>query len=226
MLLTIAAVLFMDDTDQFHLAKDHQTEQEFVEQIQAAITFWGMIVLATGGYLKQSKCQVGLVLFDFRNGVPRIKKISKTPKHQFTIPQKDDKTVPIPTIEADAGTKSLGVMFDLENKGTHHVGYIEKKGAEWTSKLNSAVHIGRSDAWCSFMFQLEPSLAYSLETLSADPTSLEKAQRNIFYQSLSRLGVNQHIIETVRRLPRKYGGLNMFDLNVKMLGAKLHYLRT
>ena len=129
-LLTIAAVLFVDDTDQFHLAKDHQTEQEFVDQIQSAITFWGMIVLATGGYLKQKKCQVGLVFFDFRNGVPRIKKISKTPKHQFTIPQKDDKTVPIPTIEADAGTKSLGVMFDLENEGKHHVGYIKKKGAE------------------------------------------------------------------------------------------------
>ena len=55
-LLTIAAVLFVDDTDQFHLAEDHQTEQEFVDQVQSAITFWRMIVLATGGYLKQSKC--------------------------------------------------------------------------------------------------------------------------------------------------------------------------
>ena len=171
-----------------------------------------MIVLATGGYPKQSNCQVGLVFFDFCNGVPRIKKISKTPSHQFTIPQKDNETVPIPTTKADAGTKSLGVMFDLKNEGNHHVSYIKKKGAEWTSKLNSAVHIGRSDAWCSFMYQLEPSLTYSLETLSADPTSLEKAQRKIFFQSLSRLGVNQHIIETVQQLPRKYGGLNMFDL--------------
>ena len=56
-LLTIAAVLFVDDTDQFHLAKDHQTEQEFVDQIQSAITFWGMIVLATGGYLKQKNAR-------------------------------------------------------------------------------------------------------------------------------------------------------------------------
>lgn len=129
------------------------------------------------------------------------------------------------TIEADAGIKLLGVIFDLKNEGKHHVGYITKKGAEWTSKLNSAVHIGRSDAWCSFMYQMEPSLAYSLETLSADPTTLEKVQRRIFYQSLSQLGMNQHIIETVRRLPRKYGHLNMFNLNVKRLGAKLHHLR-
>ena len=117
-------------------------------------------------------------------------------------------------------------MFDLENKGKHHVNYIGKKGSKWTSKLNTAVHIGRSDAWCSFMYQLEPSLSYSIETVSAEPTQVERTQRRIFFQSLSKLGVNKHIIETVRRLPRKYGGLNMFDLNIICLGAKLHYLRT
>ena len=134
--------------------------------------------------------------------------------------------MPIPTIGLKEGTRSLGVMFDLENKGRHHINYIGKKGDEWTSKLNTAVHIGRSDAWCSFMYQLKPALSYSIKTLSAEPTLVEKTQRKIFFQSLSKLGVNRHIIETVRRLPRKYGGLNMFDLNIKCLGAKLHYLRT
>ena len=162
------------------MSKDNQSEKEFVEQIQAAITFWGMIILATGGYLKQSKCQVGLVFFNFVNRRSRIKKINRTPQHQFTIPQKDGQTVLIPTIGAAKGAKSLSVIFDLLNKGNHHVDYIKKKGLEWTSKLNSAVHISRSNAWCSYMYQLEPSLAYSIETLSADPTSLEKTQRKIF----------------------------------------------
>ena len=39
MVLTLAAILFVDDTAQFHLVKDLQTEKEFVEQVQAAITF-------------------------------------------------------------------------------------------------------------------------------------------------------------------------------------------
>ena len=64
-MLTLNAVLFVDDTDRFHMGKNYQTAEEFAPQIQAAITFWGMIVLATGGYLKQSKCQVGLVIFKF-----------------------------------------------------------------------------------------------------------------------------------------------------------------
>lgn len=113
------------------MSKDNQSKKEFVKQIQAAITFWGMIVFDTGGYLKQSKCQVGLVLFDFVNGCLRVKKLNMTPQHQFTIPQKDNKTLPIPMIVAEKGTKSLGVIFDLLNKGTHHADYIRKKGLEW-----------------------------------------------------------------------------------------------
>ena len=156
-----------------------------MQKIQSAITFWGMITLASGGYLKQSKCQVALTLFDFPNGKATVQKAEKLPKHEFVIPQKGDGSVPIPTVGADAGTKSLGVMFDLMNKGKHHVDYIAEKGNEWVSRLNSDSYLSRQDAWCSYMYQLEPSLAYSIETLSADPTKLEKVQRNIYFRSLS-----------------------------------------
>ena len=79
-LVTLVAALFVDNTNQFHLAKDNQPEGEFILQVQAAITFWGMIVLATGGYLKQSKCQVGLTLFRFVNGVAKFKSARLLPK--------------------------------------------------------------------------------------------------------------------------------------------------
>ena len=64
------------------------------------------------------------------------------------------------------------------------------------------------------MYQLELSLAYSLKTLSVNPTKIKKVQQNIYFMRLSRLGVNQHIIETVRRMSCNYGGLNIFDLNI------------
>ena len=38
-LLSLAAALFVDDTDQFHLSKDDQSEEDFISQVQAAITF-------------------------------------------------------------------------------------------------------------------------------------------------------------------------------------------
>ena len=222
---TLAAILYVDDTDQLHLADDEQSAEDFMLKIQDAITFWGMIVLATGGYLKQSKCQVAVNVFRFVNGVATSTPLSRLPKHQFTIPQKNDTTADIPTVDADAYTKSLGVHFDMNNKCDHQVDKIVEKGGEWTSRLNSEAHISPRDAWCSFRFQLRPSLTYSNVALSAKPEDIEEAQRRIFFNSLSRLGVNQHIREVVRRIPNRYGGLGMFDLNIDALGSTLHELR-
>ena len=118
---------------------------------------------------------------------------------QFTIPQKNSETVEILTVDAFAGTKSLGVNFDLANLGVHQVSKIKSKGLEWTLRLNSDLYISQSDAWCSFNFQLKPALSYSAVTLSADPEKLSEVQRSIFYKSLLRLGVNCSIRETMRQ---------------------------
>ena len=145
---------------------------------------------------------------------------------QFTIPQKNGKTVEILTVDAFAGTKSLGVNFDLANLCVHQVSKIKSKGFEWASRLNSDAYISRSNAWCSFNFQLKPALSYSAVTLSADPKKLSKVQRSIFYKSLPQLGVNRSIWETMQRILHRYGGLAMFDLSITCLGAKLHHLRS
>ena len=127
-LLSLAAALFVDDTDQFHLSKDDQSKDKFIRQVQAAITFWGMIVLATGGYLKQSKCQVCPVQFRFINGRAIVKKPRFMPNHQFSIPQKVGTTVTIPTVDPWSATKSLGLMYDVMNICKHQVQFISDKG--------------------------------------------------------------------------------------------------
>ena len=82
----------MDNTDQFHLSQDDQPEDGFIGQVQSAITLWGMIVLATGGYLKQSKCQVCPVLFRFIQGravVKKAKVYAKVPVHHSSEGRED-----------------------------------------------------------------------------------------------------------------------------------------
>ena len=74
--------------------------------------------------------------------------------------------------------------------------------------------------WCSFDYQLKPALAYSILMMSADPDKVEEVQFDIFFKSLSCLGVNPNIRETVRQMPVRYGGLGMFDLNILCFGKK------
>ena len=92
-----------------------------MQHIKAAIAFWGMLILATGGYIKRSKSQVGLSIFTFVNGSPKLKTGQELPAFQLIIPQKGGSDVSIPTVGAMTGTDFLGVRFDMENKCLHQV---------------------------------------------------------------------------------------------------------
>ena len=51
--------------------------------IQRSITFWGELVLATGGVLKQNKCQVAIAAYKFKSGKAIIKKPRKARQPSF-----------------------------------------------------------------------------------------------------------------------------------------------
>jgi hypothetical protein len=57
LIFCLAAILYVDDTDLLIVARDRDmTLDEFFEQSQSAVMDWGLIVQATGGYLKDTKC--------------------------------------------------------------------------------------------------------------------------------------------------------------------------
>ena len=88
LLLILAAIIYVDDTDLLLRAKRRQlSDTEFFNQIQAAINCWGHIVMATGGHLKQAKCKVSVVSFGYKNGASYIKTMQALPATPFVIPQ-------------------------------------------------------------------------------------------------------------------------------------------
>ena len=52
LLMTLAAIMYVDNMDMLLRAKNNQTTEEFLEFIHSAIDFWGMLVMASGGSLK------------------------------------------------------------------------------------------------------------------------------------------------------------------------------
>ena len=57
MLFLLAGILYVDDTDLLIVAKERdQSLDSFFSQTQEAVMDWGLIVQATGGYLKPAKC--------------------------------------------------------------------------------------------------------------------------------------------------------------------------
>ena len=55
--LSIAALLYVDDTDLLHMCpKSTTTENAFFSRVQAATYYWATLLQATGGNLKPDKC--------------------------------------------------------------------------------------------------------------------------------------------------------------------------
>ena len=116
----------MDDTDLLFRALDDPSHEEFFSLVQDALNFWGMLVLATSGVLKQKKSRVAVALFKFLNGKARLLQPRSFPKVQFTIPQKRNTSVPISTVGLNEDITSLGFTNDLRNSGKHQIKRIEK----------------------------------------------------------------------------------------------------
>ena len=116
LLMTLAAIMYVDDMDML-LKVTNNTIEEFFAFIQAAIDFWGLLVMVSGGSLKEMKFQVKITSFTFSEGRPRIQRLKSLPDHQFEIPQNDGTTAMIPRMSIEEDVTALGFVNDLNNSG-------------------------------------------------------------------------------------------------------------
>ena len=69
LLFTVAALLYVDDTDLLHCFCDPDiSELEFVTRVQCATYYWALLLQATGGHLKDAKCYWYLLSYSLSVG--------------------------------------------------------------------------------------------------------------------------------------------------------------
>ena len=158
MLFFLAAIVYVDDTDLLlRIRRLSDTEKDFARQIQQALWDWGMIVMTTGGYLKQKKCYVSLSFFHFKNDKACLKKKGQLNTTHMVVPQPKGPDLPIPIIGPEESRETLGVLTNGAGTSDDHLAEIMWKGKEWGEKLKSHGYIKAQDGWLSFQIQLKPT---------------------------------------------------------------------
>ena len=97
-------------------------------------------------------------------------------------------------------------------------------GKEWVTNMNTSRYLRRGDVCLSLSSQLCLKLNWSIACLSSDPKKLDETVHGFFYNSMSRMGCNRNMRREMRQLPKKYGGLGYFDLNIDNLGDRFHFI--
>ncbi len=152
---TIAAVIYVNDSDLLHLARGTPMDAEFLESVQAATIDWTGLVHASGGSLKPAKCFWYMLGWKWVKGEARLKAVEELPQQPLMIPQPGGQMAAISLHPVDKPEKKLGVYVCPTGDATYHVDHLRKTGLEYASRLQARNPPPR-DYWMGKWYQLYP----------------------------------------------------------------------
>lgn len=225
-LFCLAAVIYVDDTDLLIRASSRDlTIADFYDQCQSAVTDWGRIVLATGGYLKASKCFWYMMAWKWHKGVPSLRSLNQLPNYKLYIPQKSGVDAAVPLRCVTVAEETLGVWSCPSGDFGVHVSKKMEKGHLWVERLRRN-RCPAADGWLGFRYSLMPKMTYGFAAITIPPDELEKSFQALYREVLSPLRVNKNITLFYRMAPKRVMGLGMPNPCIRMLAHKLHLLQS
>ena len=224
LVLVIAAILFVDDTDLLHRRKkEHLTLEEFLAYLQQATYLWALLLQATGGNLKPAKCYYYLLIYKFENGEARLcnlRELQDLPR--IRIPQPSAEDVEITLKACDDPSETLGVFTCPKDDGTAQLDKMMAKAYKWSDNIRSSNLCSR-DVWQSFNTQARASAGYGLAALMTGPAVVEETFLRWYYEFLPSLGVNRNIATDWRWIPRQYNGLGLDNMGIEKCSEMISF---
>jgi hypothetical protein len=86
---TLSSVLYVDDSNLFHMAVGTPSDEEFLQLVQSATSDWAGLVHTTGGLLKPQKCFWYMLGWIWKKGKAHLKTLYELPQTPLYIPQSD-----------------------------------------------------------------------------------------------------------------------------------------
>ena len=142
-LVVLAAVLYVDDTDNIHMTpRVTDSPSDLIQHAQNSTEAWGGLAIATGAAMKPEKCFAYFMTYAALRGHHVLETIHNLPTPSSHIPQGDDDPLashltvplpdgtraPIPTLHSSTASLMLGIWFGPASRGTKHMNEMCRKG--------------------------------------------------------------------------------------------------
>jgi hypothetical protein len=224
-LFAVAAIIYVDDTDLLIVGCTPDIHlDDFFRQTQVAVMDWGLIVQATGGYLKAAKCFWYMMAWYWQRGVPTLCSLRQLPKYELMIPQKGGSRALVKLRDVNDPQETLGVFSCPSGDFGFHIERKMEKGKKWVVRLcrNKSPP---ADGWMGLRYALLPSMTYGFAAICPDLDMLEAEFQSLYRNVLSPLRVNMNIKPFYCMAPKQFQGLGMPNPGIVMLSQKLHLLQ-
>ena len=211
-LISFLGEIYVDDTDLIIIQPSYKTAEDLWDDLQASVMGWGNLLLATGGALNPTKCSWYLTDYICVDGEWEY---APTVDWELHIPLPGGDTAPIPLLPTDHATKMLGVWSSPNGRDDKHINEnIIGRYKKWLSRSKNG-HLPAKLNWMSHRFSLWTGMRYGLATLASSHHKLSSQLRRLDFEALSLLGVNKHVKVQWRTIPREFGGIGLYSLQVE-----------
>ena len=223
----LAAILYVDDTDILHIdLEQNQNEEEAHEALQASVTNWGKLLIATGGAFKPPKCFYHIISFRWRrDGSWAYSDNEQREDLEVTVPMPNGTMVPIDHYGVDEGKETLGVYTCPSGKAKPQLDSMREKGQEWVDRAKEGGSLRRRDVWFLMDHQLWPKVGYGLCSVSAPWRELENCLKGQWWQIVPLGGVIRSAPREIRDTNIGFYGAGCPHVGVECLIAQLNKLQ-
>ena len=224
---TLAAILYVDDSDVIHLRMDATESVEEVHlQLQDSVLSWGNLLIATGGSLKPAKCFYHLISFNWRSdGTWEYARNEGREDLQLWVPQTDDTVASVEHFGVAHASKTLGSMTAPSGAFGPAQERIAAKAQAWVDTAKNA-KLSRQNLWFLVDRQFWPKVGFGIGTIAAPFEALTTCLHRQYYQLLSLGGIRRSVPLPVRYLGRGFFGSGYPHLGVEATISGLDKLLT
>jgi len=220
-ILSIAAIMYVDDTDLLVAAKSHHEPiQGVISRMQKSIKIWRQGVIQTGGALRPEKCKWFLISFKWKQGKWRYGTIAEDPAKMF-LKNSDGQKHEIERLETNIGLTGLGVCIAPDGNQLDQVRCFmnetpgnEGKVATWIKQVGSK-YLRPQDVHTSAFRSIFKSIDYVLPATSMSEAECKMIETKLYKTMLPKMGVARNIALSYRYAPKRYQGLGCMEIKIQ-----------
>ena len=191
---TLAAILFVDDTDLLHMnMEDREMLEDTHEGLQASVTSWGSKLLASGGALKPSKCFCYLIDYDWDDdGEWKYRELTEDEQVQYAIrvPTPSGAQIEIESLGVNDPHKTLGSMTCPSGEATSALERMKTQTQDWVDAAKNS-SLNKRDVWFLAKIQLWTRVGFAIGCNTASMEELDTVLMKPYYNLLPLGGGDQ-----------------------------------
>ena len=211
LLVAFSAIMYVDDTDLFTLAKPAETDDQLCSRTQFLANRWIDGLYATGAVLRPEKCWWCFIAFVWEGSKWRYRELNES-SYELVVPDVHGELHPVKRINHDTQKRTLGVrmagngaMISVIEDEDGEYEYLHKASTRWADSISSS-YLDKNLSSMALRTTISKTWLYPLAATKFTRKQCDAIMLPVYSRILPKMGFNRHLPSVYRYAPLSHQG--------------------